>query len=704
MRKLLLPLFFLALTSGAAHAQAFEPARARAAMERVPGDILNATPDIVWSADGARVAILNADGAGQIFDAATGKALQQAPAEAVYVALGLPAPQPRGQVVRSMFPMYGWNRREMVSPDGQWWASLVGDDVAVRASAAKSPRRLTRNGGGGLSWFLGGDIWEDSGDIWSPDSTRFVARSHDSRRTPPFLRLNDLERNDTAAAFRYWGRAGDPLPTGQLHVVNARTGQLTPILPTGDHDSYVFFIEWSPDGRELLWMRYSRDLMRQDILVADARTGRSRLLRQRVETSAPTQWPSGPRTIQHLPGGKGYLLRSDESGNFQLYLLDKGGKQVRQLTTAAYDITAIDYIDASGRFILARGAPNAARPYDEMPLRIGIDNGAVQALAGETGVHAVSVAPRGGAFVTTHSDIDRLPRTDLRSADGRLVATLGASTLKPGATRPRVEAVQALAADGRTRLHGVLLYPKDFDSTQRYPVIQRVYGGAQSHTARYGYWGAGLNWSGAEYYQMLSYFAENGFAVLMIDTRGTPGRGRDFQWHNYGDWPGDVVADSAAALTQIAAARPWMDLRRVGVEGNSWGGAVALQAVLDRPDLYRAASLSVPETRATHSVAWIEWLLGTPSNNPKGYAANDLFARASELKNPLLLVAGSADVNVPVVDTMLLLDSLAEAGKPYELVLFPGTNHPHQGRGDRYAYAVERIRDFFNRELAGPTK
>lgn len=688
-----------AMPSGAVRAQALDAAKARAAMNEVAAGIVNAAPEVVWSADGARVGLVEADGQARIFDAQTGRQTDLTAPDALNAALGLPPASERGRVVRSMFPMYSWDRREMVSPDGQWWASLAGDDVAVRANASQTPRRISRTGGDGLSWFLGGDIWEDFGDIWSPDSTRFIARSHDARRTPPILRLNDLERNDVASAFRYWGRAGDPLPATQLHIVNARTGRLTPVRPAGDHDSYVFFIEWSPDGREVLWIRYSRDLLRQDIFVADARTGQSRLLRQRDERSAPTQWPSGPRTIQHLPDGNGYLLRSDHEGHFQLYLLDREGRDIRQLTHGDYDITAIDHIDAAGGFIHARGAPNPLRPYDEVPLRASIVDGAVQILAKESGVHAVSVAPGGDAFVTTHSDLDRLPRTDLRRSAGTLVATLAEASLQPGRERPRAEAVQALAADGRTVLHGVLLYPTNFDPAKRYPIIQRVYGGSQSQTARYGYWGAGLTWPGAEYYQMLSYLAQSGYAVLMIDTRGTPGRGRAFQWHNYGVWPGDVVADSAAALTQISTARSWMDLSRVGIEGNSWGGLVALQAILERPDLYRAASLSVPETQAESSVAWIEWLLGVPANNPRGYEANNLFSRASELQKPILILAGSADVNVPIVDTMLLLDSLAEAGKPYELVLFPGTNHPHQGRGDRYAYAVERIRAFFDRQL-----
>ena len=142
-----------------------------------------------------------------------------------------------------------------------------------------------------------------------------------------------------------------------------------------------------------------------------------------------------------------------------------------------------------------------------------------------------------------------------------------------------------------------------------------------------------------------------------------------------------------------------MDLERVGVDGNSWGGYISLHTALEHPEMYRASAISVPETDLLDHVHWIEWQLGTPEDNPDAYVSGALQNRASELSSDLLIVAGTSDANVPVSNTMKLLDALAEHGKDYQLVMFPGTNHPHQGRGDRYAYAVERIRRFFSETL-----
>ncbi|MEM8985180.1 MAG: prolyl oligopeptidase family serine peptidase, partial [Pseudomonadota bacterium] len=164
------------------------------------------------------------------------------------------------------------------------------------------------------------------------------------------------------------------------------------------------------------------------------------------------------------------------------------------------------------------------------------------------------------------------------------------------------------------------------------------------------------------------------------------------------------MADHAAALKNVGASRRYMDMDRVGVDGNSWGGYMATRALIDAPDLYKAAAASVPETDLLDHIHWIEFQLGAPQDNMAAYLKNGTPALADKINAPLMIVSGTADANVPISNTMKLIDALADAGKQYDLVLFPGTNHPHQGRGDRYAYAVNRIGLFFAEHLGGPER
>jgi len=603
------------------------------------------------------------------------------------------------RTVRSMFPMNGYDRRENRSPDGRIFASLEGPNLALRLAGEDEARVLTSEHQSGRSWFHGNDIWESSGTIWSSDSKHFVARLHDASKTPAIDILDYLGEGETHSVFAYWARAGEPLPRTELHIVDAETGTLTPLSPRGTHDDHLFFIEWSPDNTSILAIRYARDLSNQTIFTVDAATGASRVLVERSVTEGWVKWPSGPQTIRHIPGG-GYLLRSDEDGYFQYYRLNATGDVKAQLTSRQVDVGEVIGFseDADWLYFLSPVSPD--RPYDQIPHRVRLDGTGLEQLSEMRGVHAATLSPNGSYIVTVHADHDRASRADLLTSDGAFIATL-AQTPTPETMNglPLPEPFTVMAADGETVMHGTLMKPADFDPTQTYPVIHRVYGAMQSRVQRSGFWPEGLGYPGGEYNLSLNYLANAGFVVVLIDAPGSPGRGRGYNLAQWVTWPGTMPDDYAAGLMALAETRPWMDIDRIGIDGNSWGGYVALYTALERPDVYKTVSISVPETDLLDHVHWIEWQIGTPENNPDVYADGNLADRVGELESEIMIVSGTSDVNVPISNTMKLLDALAEAGKPYDLVLFPGTNHPHQGRGERYAYAVESLRVFHEKHL-----
>jgi dipeptidyl aminopeptidase/acylaminoacyl peptidase len=313
------------------------------------------------------------------------------------------------------------------------------------------------------------------------------------------------------------------------------------------------------------------------------------------------------------------------------------------------------------------------------------------------GVHEAELSPSGRFLLDTHHDVDRPPVTVIRAArSGRVVAEVQrASRRGELAALPLPERIAGRAADGKTAVHGVLFKPFGFDRSRRYPVVERIYGGMQLNAAPAGF----PTLSGDDYDLMLLYLAQRGFVVVMLDAPGTLGRGREYSLARHGRWPDGIIADHAAALRDVAAARPWMDLSRVGLDGNSFGGMLAIRGGLEAPSLYRAIAASVPQTDLFDSIAWMEFQLGTVDSNRAAYERGALAPRMRDLSTPLLLIAGTSDVNVSFSNVTTLVDALAEAGKRYQLVLFPGTNHTHDGRGDRYAYAIAEIAAFFEREL-----
>lgn len=603
------------------------------------------------------------------------------------------------RVVRSIFPMFRGERRENLSPDGLWYQTLIGNDIGIRSPTTNEIIRLTTDGAPDHQYFPAGDIWERSGSQWSPDSTRFVGRLHDTRRSKGLLYFDNLNGAEAVHRFTYWTRTGDALPVTTLFIFDVRTHKRVTLSQTGSVDSRLLFLDWSPDGKRVAYVRVARDLKRYELFEADAATGASVRLLEETAASGMVKWPGWPKTFHYLPDGNGFLWRSDRDGFSGYYLHTRDSRHPRKVSPNGYDVALVGIDEADGALILT-GAPDPARPFDHRLLRLTLSKGALTVLSDESGVHDADLSPSGRFLLDTHHDIDRPPATVIRrTVDGTIVTGVQRASLKAErATWPVPERVVGMAADGKTAVHGVLYKPFDFDPNKRYPVIERIYGGMQMLAAPRGFPALHRD----EYGLMLAYFASRGFVVVMLDAPGTPGRGRDYLMSRHGTWPDGIIADHAAVLRQVAATRPWMDLTRTGIDGNSWGGMLAMRAGLEAPTLYRAVAASVPQTDLLDSNSSMEFHLGKPAENRAAYERGALAPRIKELSVPLLLVAGTSDVNVPFSNVTTLLDALAEAGKPYQFILFPETNHTHEGRGDRYAYAIAAITRFFATELGGP--
>jgi dipeptidyl-peptidase-4 len=197
------------------------------------------------------------------------------------------------------------------------------------------------------------------------------------------------------------------------------------------------------------------------------------------------------------------------------------------------------------------------------------------------------------------------------------------------------------------------------------------------------YGGAGLQLVTAELeWRALTsqWFAEQGFAVLVVDGSGTPGRGPDWERETHGDVFGPPLDDQVAGLQEAARLHPYLDLGRVGIRGWSYGGSLAAWAVLRQPDVFHAAVAGAGVTdQLLYNALWRERTLGHPAQFPEHYEGNSLVLAAPRLTRPLLLIHGLADDNVHPVNTLRLSSALLAAGRPHEVLLLPGIGHAALG-------------------------
>jgi len=184
----------------------------------------------------------------------------------------------------------------------------------------------------------------------------------------------------------------------------------------------------------------------------------------------------------------------------------------------------------------------------------------------------------------------------------------------------------------------------------------------------------------ASLFHASQWFADQGFAVIVTDGRGTPGRGPTFERDVRGDLAAPVLDDQVAALQALAADRPFLDLGRVAIRGWSFGGYLAALAVLRRPDVFHAAVAGAPVTDwRLYDTHYTERYLGNPNDEPENYERTDLCADVAGLGDrtlpPLMLIHGLADDNVVAAHTLQLSRALLEAGKPHTVLPLSGVTH-----------------------------
>lgn len=589
--------------------------------------------------------------------------------------------QPR--IISSQFPTTFGPLLEGPSPDGRRLISRRADNIVVRDADTGAERALTTDGVPRYSWLDTEESSEGLNAAWSPDGKRIAAVRLDSRDVhyEPLMRW--LTRAPTVDYVAY-PRAGDVMHRFELAVFDADSGART-MIDTGDtSDHYLNLIGWLAGGRSLLYQLIDREHKRLRLFRADAATGTVRLvLTETRATYIDTPMTLSPVLVRPLERG-GFLYLSERDGWRHIYRHDDEGKLIRQLTSGAWPVEEIVRVDERWvYFTAARGEPYQAALY-----RIPIIGGAIERLTPEGNARDIGFSKDGRYLVVTRSTPLMPPVTEVRTAAGKLVAEL--TRAEPGPALPTLEAISAPATDPRFDARGLILRPTGFDPARRYPVVEIIYGGMQldflpRDAYATGWWRQGYN------ALMGRLLAAQGFVVVYINAPGTPNRGRAYQDATYGRWPQGVIADHARLIRAAASTRPWMDLSRVGIFGNSWGGYLAQRALIDAPDLYTAAVAMAPPSDFSDHPTYIEPFIGLPSRNPAGYAAGSNLARLSEIKGSVLVMPEPLDVNAGFSPAMKFVDGMIAVGGDVELFTMPEVNHRVNCCGwprERYAYAV----------------
>ncbi len=599
---------------------------------------------------------------------------------------------------------------EVASPDGRWAAFRRDHDLWVRDVASGEEMRLTDDGTEDFGYATNNAGWV-RGDRpvlkWSPDSRRIATFRHDARGVGMMYVTSTNVGHPELDAWRY------PLPEDsvifRIHriVVDLDRPEGDRVIPLDmapdEHRSTVCDhvycggtfadVEWSQDGTRLAFVSSSRDHKRAEVKIADASTGEVRALFEEVEE---TFYESGGNWRYLSASGQVlWFSQRDDWGHLYLYDADSGRLE-RQVTRGAWNVKEILHVDEDRREVTFVGnGREPGDPYFEYLYRVGLDDGSVTLLTPDSANHQVSLSPDGRHFVDAASTPVTPPVTTLRDRDGRAVLALeeaDVSALEAAGWQPPVP-FTVKARDGETDLHGLLFRPTDFDETRRYPVVNYLYPGPQS--------GSVGSRSFRAAHRDLQAIAELGFVVVELDAMGTPGRSKTFHEAYYGNMGDNGLPDQVAGIRELAARHPWMDVDRVGIFGHSGGGYAAAGAIFRYPGFYDVAvSQAGNHDNRNYEDDWGEKWQGLLVEHADGTTSYDNQAnqlQAHNLEGKLLIAHGTSDTNVPVYNTLLVVDALIAANKDFDLILLPNRGH---GFGNE-PYMMRRRWDYFVRHLLG---
>jgi dipeptidyl-peptidase-4 len=548
-----------------------------------------------------------------------------------------------------------------LSPAAARLACVRDHDLYVTDLATGTEHRLTEGGGGELSngeaeFVAQEEMGRQQGYWWSPDGGT-IAYQHTDVTGVEVLRISDPAHPDREPQTWPYPRPGKKNAEVTLGLVAAAGGKTTWVAWDRDRYPYLANVVWS-ENSPLTILVQNRVQTEEVLLAVDAATGATTPLLTERDEAWLNLFGDMPKWLKD---GHSFLWMTERNGATQLELHGRGGELIRPLTPPEPGLRAgVDLDEAHGMVWVSGGDDPTETQLFQVPL--DPRRGRRAQVTAEPGQHVAVFSEDHATFV----HIASLPGSDtrwlVRDRNGRALGELRSVGEAP-AIQPRLEFT---TAGDSLDCHAVLVRPRDFDAARRYPVIVSVYGGPHSQQVM----------KSARGYLVEQWMADQGFIVVSIDGRGTPGRGRAWERAIKWDLIDVPLHDQVEALLALGRRYPEMDLTRVGIYGWSFGGYFSTLALERRPAVFAAAVAGAPVIDwRDYDTHYTERYMGLPEQNAKGYDASSAITWAKDLVRPLLILHGTADDNVYFLNSLKLCDALFRAGKTFEFVPLPGYTH-----------------------------
>ncbi|MFA9370675.1 MAG: S9 family peptidase [Labilibaculum antarcticum] len=584
------------------------------------------------------------------------------------------------------------------SPSGDQICFFRDNNLFLKDLQKKKETQITFDGkynhiiNGAPDWVYEEEFSFSQAYQWSPDGRRIAFMRFDESRVKQFnmtvFKGTNPEKIENALypenyTFKY-PKAGEDNSIVSVHVYDLQSAATQKMDIGKETDQYIPRMQWTQDPKVLSIVRMNRHQNHYELLLADAESGKSRLLYEEKNAA----WIDINDDLSFLKDGKHFIFTSEKSGFNHIYLYDLNGNPVRQITNGNWEVTRFLGYDEVQKLFYYQA--DAVSPLQREIYAVDIKGKKTVLLSADKGSNTANFSKGFKYYINDFSSNDQPTLVTLHNAKGKLIRTLEENKDLQKRMQefklPKREFFTFTTSEG-VELNAWMMKPVNFDSTKEYPALLTFYGGpgAQEVLDRYQF-----NW--------FDYLAQEGFVVVCVDNRGTGGRGEKFKKCTYMQLQ-NLEAIDLIETGKYMAKQPFIAADKIGVYGWSFGGQMSSLCMFRGADVFAAGIAVAPVTTYRYyDSIYSERYLRTPQENAKGYDEYAPIYFADQLKGKFLLVHGTSDDNVHMQNTLELAEELVQHNKKFQMHLYTNRNHGIYG-GNTRLHLFGMMTDFLKENL-----
>lgn len=572
------------------------------------------------------------------------------------------------------------------SPDGNMIAFAYKNNLYIKNLSDETETQITTDGeknkvlNGIPDWVYEEEFSFKKAFDWSADSKKIAYIRFDESRVRtfgmtmfagayPYLKENKLYPGN-----RVWKypKAGEDNSIVSVHIYNLQNKKTVKADIGNETDIYIPRIRWTQDVNKLSILKLNRLQNKLELLFAEATNGKTKQVYKEenkcyIETNMFDN-------IIFLKDGKHFAYTSEKNGYNHIYYRAIDGSEDRQITTGDWDVTAFYGYDFQNKLFYYQSAE--VSPLVRDVYVINLKGKKKKKLSVQQGTNDAAFSNNFKYFINTFSNVNTPTLVSLYDSDGKFIRELknNNALLKKVKKYGGVNKTffKFKTSEG-VELNGWMVKPHNFDKNKKYPVLMYQYSGPNSQSVL-------DNWSFG-WYQML---AQKGYISVCVDGRGTGARGEDFRKITYMQLGKYETIDQIETAKYIASL-PYVDAKRIGIWGWSFGGFETLSALTKGADYFKMGIAVAPVTNwRYYDNIYTERYMRKPLENAQGYDDNSPINHAKKLKAKLLLIHGTADDNVHVQNSMEMSEAFVQAGKQFDQFYYTNRNHGIYGGYTRY--------------------